>query len=73
MNLHTGALDSQTTAEILQIFAELNNYGMTVVVITHDPEVGDRAEKLRNIILRNNFDNNSVYSFGLASIISFSL
>ncbi len=42
----TGALDSQTTEEILGIFAELNSNGITVVTITHEQEVGDRAEKI---------------------------
>ncbi len=35
----TGALDSQTTQEILDIFTGLNNAGMTVVMVTHEPEV----------------------------------
>lgn len=42
----TGALDSQTTEEILGIFEELNSNGITVVVITHEQEVGDRAGRI---------------------------
>lgn len=42
----TGALDSKTTGEILEIFAELNHSGITIIVITHEREVGDRAERI---------------------------
>jgi putative ABC transport system ATP-binding protein len=35
----TGALDSTTTKEILNIFGELNQSGMTVVMVTHEPDV----------------------------------
>ena len=35
----TGALDSRTSEEIMQVFAELNREGITVVVVTHEPEI----------------------------------
>ncbi len=35
----TGALDSHTTQEVMAIFAELNASGITVVMVTHEPEV----------------------------------
>lgn len=35
----TGALDSQSSSDVMRIFAELNAEGRTVILITHDPEV----------------------------------
>src|SRR4028119_2368378 len=35
----TGALDSRTTQEVMDIFTELNDSGITVVMVTHEPEV----------------------------------
>ena len=35
----TGALDSRTSDEIMQVFADLNRAGITIVVVTHEPEV----------------------------------
>jgi putative ABC transport system ATP-binding protein len=42
----TGALDSRTTAEVLEIFDELHHSGMTVVMVTHEDDVAARAERL---------------------------
>ncbi|MCA9984840.1 MAG: ABC transporter ATP-binding protein [Anaerolineales bacterium] len=42
----TGALDTETGNEILDLFGKLHQDGMTIIVITHDPEVGERAERL---------------------------
>ncbi len=41
----TGALDSQMSQEIMDIFAELNKQGMTLVMVTHDPEVAQRCRR----------------------------
>lgn len=37
----TGALDSKTSSEIMNLFKKLNEDGMTIVIITHDPGVAD--------------------------------
>ncbi len=42
----TGALDSRTAAEILGLFQELNRDGATIVLVTHDAEVGRHARRL---------------------------
>ena len=39
----TGALDSRTTAEVLDIFDDLHRSGMTVVMVTHEDDVAARA------------------------------
>ncbi len=41
----TGALDTVTGEEILGIFKQLNSQGITVVVITHDPDVAAVAQR----------------------------
>ncbi len=45
----TGNLDSATTQSILDMFAELNDGGITLAVITHDPEVAQRAQRRLSI------------------------
>ncbi|NES73940.1 MAG: ABC transporter ATP-binding protein [Okeania sp. SIO2D1] len=42
----TGALDSQTTREVMDIFAELHTNGMSVVMVTHEPEVARLTERI---------------------------
>ena len=41
----TGALDSETTADVLEIFDQLNSDGMTVVLVTHEHDVAERAKQ----------------------------
>jgi len=47
----TGALDSKTSEEILDLFEALNNSGITLIVVTHDQEVADRCK--RNLLFRD--------------------
>ena len=42
----TGALDSRTANEILALFQELNREGVTIVLVTHDADVGRHARRL---------------------------
>lgn len=42
----TGALDTKTTNEILDIFSALNASGMTVVMVTHEPEVAKTTQRV---------------------------
>ncbi len=42
----TGALDSHTSLEIMTLFQELNGQGMTVVLVTHEPEVARFARRV---------------------------
>ena len=42
----TGALDTQTTQEVMNIFSELNASGITVVMVTHEPEVARLSRRV---------------------------
>ncbi len=42
----TGALDSKTTEEVMEIFAELNASGMTVVMVTHEADVASQSRRV---------------------------
>lgn len=41
----TGALDSKTTKEIMELFKKLNEEGKTIIIVTHDENVADYCKK----------------------------
>ncbi|MBF8269724.1 MAG: macrolide ABC transporter ATP-binding protein [Gammaproteobacteria bacterium] len=41
----TGALDTHTSEEILRLFQELNDTGITIIIVTHEPEVAEATRR----------------------------
>lgn len=46
----TGALDSKTSAEVLDLFKELKNQGNTIIMITHDNDVANFGDRIITIV-----------------------
>jgi putative ABC transport system ATP-binding protein len=47
----TGNLDSRTSVEIMGIFQQLNNRGITIIMVTHEPDIASYAK--RNVVMRD--------------------
>ncbi|MGL4293013.1 MAG: ABC transporter ATP-binding protein [Bacteroidales bacterium] len=45
----TGALDSKTTQEVMNLLREVNDEGMTMIIVTHEKEIADQTRKLIHI------------------------
>lgn len=45
----TGALDSKTTIEVMQLLREVNLTGMTMIIVTHEPSVARATDKIIHI------------------------
>ena len=45
----TGALDTKTSAEIMNLFHNLHQNGKTVIIITHDPEISKQCSRIMEI------------------------
>jgi putative ABC transport system ATP-binding protein len=42
----TGALDSQTSEEVMEIFKDINKQGKTVIIVTHEQEIAEQTSKI---------------------------
>ena len=49
-NEPTGALDSKSGEQIMELFDSLNEEGVTIVMITHDPKIAAKAKRIIRII-----------------------
>lgn len=45
----TGALDSHTTVDVMKVLRELNNNGLTTIIVTHEKSVADETQKIIHI------------------------
>ncbi|HEX9937129.1 MAG TPA: ABC transporter ATP-binding protein [Longimicrobium sp.] len=45
----TGNLDSRTTVEVMALFQELNEQGITIVMVTHEPEVAQYTKRIVDV------------------------
>lgn len=66
----TGALDSTTSHEVMQLFRELNSEGMTIIIVTHDPEVGAATNRIVRISDGRIVGNDGLDSEDLPEIIT---
>ena len=61
----TGNLDTRTAYEIMSIFQELNKQGITIVFVTHEPDIASFSN--RTIVLR---DGNIIKDYKNPKILS---
>jgi putative ABC transport system ATP-binding protein len=62
----TGALDSKTSYEMMDLFKEINNEGITVIIVTHEDDISQRTDriiKLNDGLIEKNINNGGKMKF----------
>ena len=66
----TGALDSRTTQEVMDIFTQLNEMGNTIVMVTHEPDVAKQTRRIvwckDGRVVHSHLTPNDIYSVAMA-------
>ncbi|MDA3953001.1 MAG: ABC transporter ATP-binding protein [Bacteroidales bacterium] len=45
----TGALDSQTSLEVMDLFREINSTGITIIIVTHEKDISEKTDRIIHI------------------------
>lgn len=45
----TGALDTQTSTEVMSLLTELNQQGITIVIVTHEPDIAAQTQRVIHV------------------------
>lgn len=56
----TGALDTQTSYDVMELLKEINQTGITIIIVTHEKDIAERTKKI--IKLRDGIIENIIYN-----------